>query len=103
MYPNFCLCKIDCYTCREQEEGVVYEGNQQWEGYSLDLIDAISKILHFQYRFELVPDGTNLKISFVVFLKRFFILFFSGKYGSYNKITKQWDGLVKHLLDRVSC
>lgn len=24
-----------------------------------------------------------------------------GKYGSYNKITKQWDGLVKHLLDRV--
>lgn len=27
---------------------------------------------------------------------------FAGKYGSYNKITKQWDGLVKHLLDRVS-
>lgn len=43
--------------CREQEEGVVYEGNNQWEGYSMDLIDAISKILHFQYRFELVSDG----------------------------------------------
>jgi hypothetical protein len=42
---------------REVEDGVVYEGNQQWEGYSMDLIDAISKILHFQYRFELVPDG----------------------------------------------
>jgi hypothetical protein len=27
---------------------------------------------------------------------------FLGKYGSYNKITKQWDGLVRHLLDRVS-
>lgn len=23
----------------------------------MDLIDAISKILHFQYRFEMVPDG----------------------------------------------
>lgn len=48
------------FQCREPEEGeeaVVYEGNQQWEGYSMDLIEAISKILHFQYRFELVPDG----------------------------------------------
>lgn len=25
-----------------------------------------------------------------------------NKYGSYNKETKKWDGLVKHLLDRVS-
>ncbi|CRL04875.1 CLUMA_CG017927, isoform A [Clunio marinus] len=64
---------------REVENGVIYEGNHQWEGFSMDLIDAISKILHFHYRFELVPDG---------------------KYGSYNKVTKQWDGLVKHLLDR---
>lgn len=30
----------------------------------------------------------------------FFLL--QGKYGSYNKQTKQWDGLVRHLLDRVS-
>lgn len=54
------------FRCREQEEGeeaVVYEGNQQWEGYSMDLIEAISKILHFQYRFELVPDGEWLQAS----------------------------------------
>lgn len=35
-----------------------------------------------------------------------FLLFLTqclaGKYGSYNKQTKQWDGLVQHLLDRVS-
>lgn len=34
----------------------------------------------FKYEFELVPDNM---------------------YGSYNKETKKWNGLVKHLLDRV--
>lgn len=47
----------------------------------MDLIDAIAKLLNFKYIFELAPDG---------------------KYGSYNKVTKTWDGLVKQLLDGVS-
>ncbi|XP_053678386.1 glutamate receptor ionotropic, kainate 2-like [Anopheles nili] len=64
---------------KEKKDGEFLEGNNRFEGYSLELIDGISKILGFQYRMELVPDG---------------------KYGSYNKITKKWDGLVKHLLDR---
>lgn len=46
----------------------------------MDLIEEISKILGFSYRFEITPDN---------------------KYGSFNKITKKWDGLVKQLLDRV--
>uniref|UniRef100_A0A182U976 Glutamate receptor 1 n=1 Tax=Anopheles melas TaxID=34690 RepID=A0A182U976_9DIPT len=66
---------------KEKKDGEFLEGNNRFEGYSLELIDGISKILGFQYRMELVPDG---------------------KYGSYNKVTKKWDGLVKHLLDRVS-
>lgn len=65
---------------RIPEEGVVLTGNDRYEGYSVDLIDAISKILGFSYRFELTPDN---------------------KYGSYSKTTKKWDGLVKQLLDRV--
>lgn len=65
---------------RPKEEGVTYEGNDRYEGYSLDLIDAISKILGFKYVFELVPDNN---------------------YGNYNPETKKWDGLVRHLLDRV--
>uniref|UniRef100_A0A8W7Q0Q4 Glutamate receptor 1 n=1 Tax=Anopheles coluzzii TaxID=1518534 RepID=A0A8W7Q0Q4_ANOCL len=64
---------------KEKKDGEFLEGNNRFEGYSLELIDGISKILGFQYRMELVPDG---------------------KYGSYNKVTKKWDGLVKHLLDR---
>lgn len=66
---------------KKPEDGEKLEGNDRFEGYSIDLIDGISKILGFKYIFELVPDG---------------------KYGSYNKITKNWDGLVRHLLDRVS-
>lgn len=62
-------------------EGEYFEGNDRFEGYSIDLIDSIAKILGFHYRFELVPDN---------------------KYGSFNKVTKKWDGLVKQLLDRVS-
>lgn len=57
------------------------EGNDRYEGYSVDLIDSIAKILGFKYNFELTPDN---------------------KYGSFNKVTKKWDGLVKQLLDRVS-
>lgn len=56
------------------------EGNARFEGYSLDLIDAVAKNVGFKYRFELAPDG---------------------KYGGYNKVTKKWDGLIKQLLERV--
>lgn len=59
----------------------MFEGNDRFEGYSIDLIDAISKVLGFKYVFELVPG--NLP-------------------GSYDKATKKWNGLVKQLLDRVA-
>ncbi|XP_037961199.1 glutamate receptor ionotropic, kainate 2 [Teleopsis dalmanni] len=63
---------------REPQEGETLEGNARYEGYSMDLIDAIAKLLKFKYEFHLTPDK---------------------KYGSLNKQTKQWDGLVKQLLD----
>lgn len=59
----------------------MFVGNARYEGYSVDLIEEISKILGFSYRFEITPDN---------------------KYGSFNKVTKKWDGLVKQLLDRVN-
>lgn len=57
------------------------EGNDRYEGYSMDLVDAIAKDLGFKYRFELVPDG---------------------QYGSLNKDTKQWNGLIRELREKVS-
>lgn len=65
---------------RAKEEGVVYEGNDRYEGYSIDLIDAIAKHLGFKYIFEIVPDNA---------------------YGAYNPKKKTWNGLVKQLLDHV--
>lgn len=41
-------------------------GNDQFEGYVIDLIYEMSKILGFNYTFRLVPDG---------------------RYGAYNKET----------------
>lgn len=32
-------------------------GNDQFEGYAIDLIHEISKLLGFNYTFRLVPDG----------------------------------------------
>lgn len=87
---------------RVPEEDEVLEGNARFEGYSMDLIDAISKILRFSYRFEIVPDGELLKSPQRRAFTKFSPHKFKGKYGSYNKQTKQWDGLVRHLLDRVS-
>lgn len=54
-------------------------GNAQFEGYSVDLIYEISRVLGFNYTFRLVPDG---------------------RYGSYNPQTKEWDGMMKELLEQ---
>uniref|UniRef100_A0A2H1W6P8 SFRICE_012305 n=1 Tax=Spodoptera frugiperda TaxID=7108 RepID=A0A2H1W6P8_SPOFR len=62
------------------KEGEVLTGNDRYEGYSKDLIHEILKeILHLNYEIEIVPGNG---------------------YGSYNKETKKWDGLVGHLLER---
>lgn len=60
--------------------GEILEGNARYEGYSLDLIEEISKQLNFTYKFALTKDG---------------------KYGNYDESTKSWNGLIKDLLDRV--
>lgn len=60
--------------------GILIE-QTRYEGFCIELIDEISKLLKFKYEFELVPDGN---------------------YGTYDKETKQWNGLIRRLLDRVS-
>lgn len=60
--------------------GEVLEGNSRYEGYALDLIDAIAQQLNFSYKFVLTSDT---------------------KYGNYDPKTNNWNGLIKDLLDRV--
>lgn len=54
-------------------------GNDQFEGYGIDLIHEIATLLGFNYTFRLVPDG---------------------RYGGYNKETGEWDGMVRELLEQ---
>lgn len=54
-------------------------GNNQFEGYAIDLIREITMILGFNFTFRLVPDG---------------------RYGSLNKQTGEWDGMVRELLEQ---
>ncbi|KAG4075834.1 hypothetical protein HA402_003660 [Bradysia odoriphaga] len=63
---------------RIAKEGEVLEGNDKFEGYSKDLIDSIANHLHFTYKFKMEENNA---------------------YGSYNKDTKKWNGLIKYLLD----
>ncbi|CAB0014001.1 unnamed protein product [Nesidiocoris tenuis] len=58
---------------------IVGLSTDRYEGYSMDLIDEIAKELNFKYKFVLAPDG---------------------QYGSYNKETKQWNGLIRELRER---
>ena len=59
---------------KEKSETLV--GNARYEGYSVDLVEEISKILHFNYTIKLVEDG---------------------KYGSFDKETGKWNGMIGEL------
>lgn len=56
--------------CMRKDSAEKLVGNDQFEGYALDLIHEISKVLGFNYTFRLVPDG---------------------KYGALNKRTGSAD------------
>eukprot|EP00095_Tigriopus_kingsejongensis_P005735 maker-scaffold28_size608977-snap-gene-0.8 protein:Tk05735 transcript:maker-scaffold28_size608977-snap-gene-0.8-mRNA-1 annotation:"glutamate ionotropic kainate 2" len=62
-----------------KENSVALLGSDQFEGYNVDLVDAISKILGFNYSIRVVEDG---------------------KHGSYNKDTGTWNGMVGELLSQ---
>lgn len=66
---------------REAKEGEKLEGNDRFEGYSMDLISAIAEIRGFKFEFQIEPEN---------------------KHGIYDPEKKKWNGLIKYLLDRVS-
>lgn len=69
--------KAQPYTMlKETSEHLV--GNDRFEGFCVDLIEKVAGILKFNYTFVLEPNDI---------------------YGSRNKETKEWDGMIKTLLD----
>ncbi|XP_012276449.1 glutamate receptor ionotropic, kainate 2 [Orussus abietinus] len=56
-----------------------YTGNARYEGFCIDLLKEIARMVGFVYRIELVPDG---------------------KYGVYDYETGEWNGIVRQLMDK---
>lgn len=59
----------------------LYEGNDQYEGYCVDLASEIAKHIGIKYKISIVPDG---------------------KYGARDPETKIWNGMVGELVYGVS-
>lgn len=66
---------------RKPKEGVIFRENERFEGYVKDLLDGITEILNATYELSLVADGL---------------------YGNYDKKKREWNGLIREILDRVS-
>ncbi|XP_043641530.1 glutamate receptor ionotropic, kainate 2 [Drosophila teissieri] len=62
------------FMMKEDHEN--FRGKEKYEGYAVDLIIKLSELLEFDYEFMLV-DGN----------------------GKYNPETKQWDGIIRKLID----
>jgi Ligated ion channel L-glutamate- and glycine-binding site len=56
-------------------------GNSRYEGFCIDLLKAIANLVDFNYDIRLVPDHM---------------------YGVYDPETKQWNGIVRELMDKAS-
>jgi ionotropic glutamate receptor len=66
------------YVMRKRDANLT--GNDRFEGFCIDLLKTIAENLGFQYQLYLVPDG---------------------KFGAEDVQSKQWNGLVRELMDKV--
>ena len=66
---------------KNKTTGRVHVGNDQFEGYCVDMLDQIAKHLGFNYTIKLVDDG---------------------QYGAATGPNGEWTGMVKELMDQVS-
>lgn len=56
-------------------------GNERFEGYGIDLIHELSQMLGFNYTFRIQEDSV---------------------YGSLDRKTGQWTGMIRELMEYVS-
>lgn len=53
---------------------------QEFEGLSIDILEKMRETLKFNYKIYVVPDG---------------------KFGVRDRLTGQWNGIVKEIIDKV--
>lgn len=79
----FCFYYLDVF--QEKPYVMLREGNltgnARFEGFCIDLLKWIAGQVGFQYTIRLVPDNV---------------------YGVYDPETKQWNGIVHQLMEKVS-
>ena len=63
-----------------KEDFALYEGNDRFEGYCIELLEEIVKIFPFHYNITLREDG---------------------QYGIFDPDTQQWSGMVGELINGV--
>lgn len=61
-----------------RETHLALSGNDRFEGFGIELIQKLSEKLGFNYTFRLQEDGS---------------------YGSLNKETNEWNGMIRELID----
>ena len=54
--------------------------NERYEGFCVELIKEVAQKVGFNYTIRLAPEA---------------------KYGIYNPVTGEWNGIVRELMDRV--
>ncbi|KAF2905279.1 hypothetical protein ILUMI_00899 [Ignelater luminosus] len=64
-----------------KETQVKLEGNDQYEGFAIDIIHELSKLEGFNYTFIVRADKKN---------------------GDYNETTKEWSGMIGDVINRVA-
>ncbi|CAH1103684.1 unnamed protein product [Psylliodes chrysocephalus] len=63
----------------EADDGEILEGNARYEGFCLDLIAQIAKIVGFEFEIQLTEGGS---------------------YGFYDEIEDKWTGLIGDVLEK---
>ncbi|CAH0553020.1 unnamed protein product [Brassicogethes aeneus] len=53
-------------------------GNDRFEGFGIDVIDKLSKLLGFNYTIIIQPDG---------------------QYGNFNRTSNEWNGMIKEIIE----
>lgn len=84
MIPH-CRCCVLLLFIQEKpyvmlRENRNFTGNDRYEGFCIDLLRRIAGLIGFEYTIRLVPDHM---------------------YGVYDRQTKQWNGIVRELMERV--
>lgn len=69
----------DPYMMLRPDPNGVLTGNDRFEGYCVDLVAEIAKLLHFNYTIKLVDDG---------------------QYGARDMSSGEWTGMVRELMDK---